>query len=277
LTDIGATPHLDRAFHRQTFAPSAGHHEDQAMRRTHPAPKIALLLPAVLLATAIGCSGPAAPPLTDAREVLGRALQTTAQLRTVRVALDARIDGGESGQAHAEGTVDIAARELDMRAEAPGSFQVRVVVADVRIFSQVPGEAWSITGGDRFDPLADLPTTARVAEAVLAGIADPRTTLALGQAEPCGSTTWYRVTATIPPAVSFAVLARIDPRLAPMEGTEPEFPDIGIEALVEYESFLLVRITNSVAFGGNSGSLTIDLADHNRVPGIEAPADAVPR
>lgn len=252
-----------------------------AMRPVRLRTRFGLLMTAVLVA-ACSSSPSAAPDPTDPREILARALQNTAALRTVHIAVivEARsLEGGGKTTIDARGDVDVVRRELAMSATvgifggAPNTIS-DVVVDDGLIYSRTNGQQWSESGRRGQDPLAGAPTTAELAAAIEAAIVDPATSVAL--LEPvaeCGQAGCHRIQATIPRG---ALWKAFRPMLEDFGGSQPAeppdyVPDVTVDAWVEKGTLRLIQGTNSATIQNTYLELSFVLSRHDVAIEIVAP------
>lgn len=249
-----------------------------------PTPRLVVLMTAVLVAA---CSSPppASPDPTDPREIVARALQNTAALRTVHIAVIVevrRVDGQAKTTVDARGDVDLVRRELAMSAKL-GLFDgvadtiSDVVVDDGLIYSRTNGQQWSVSGRRGQDPLERAPTTAQLAAAIEAAIKDPATSVTLlDPVAECGQAGCHRVQATIPRE---ALWKAIRPMLEALGGTQPaappEFvPDVTVDAWVERGTLRLMQGTNSATVFSSYVELSFVLSRHDEPVAIGPPSVA---
>jgi hypothetical protein len=237
-----------------------------------------LLAFAACLVVAVGLSGctQAASRLTDGREVLARALDSTAALRTVRVTLTVTFDmGGHPSTVTAEGDVDVQARELDLAVEMdPPPFDTgsaRAVIVDGTIFTRTGSDSWSVSGGPGEDPLRDLPTTAILAGAIKAAILDTRTDVAMGDPEACGDADCYRVQARVPPEVAWQALLPMSGPAATPPPVPAQLRTFAIDVWVEEGTFRLREARNTTVIDSQTFQIGIRLERHDEPVSIEPP------
>lgn len=246
------------------------------------------LLVTAVIAAACSSTPPASPDPTDPREIVARALQNTAALRTVRIALIVevrQVGGPAKTTVDARGDVDLVSRELSLSATL-GIFNGQpdttadVVVDEGLIYNRSNGREWSVSGRRGQDPLEGAPTTAQLAAAIEAAIKDPATSVTLlDPVAECGQAGCHRVQATIPRA---ALWKAFRPMLEALGGTQPaappEFiPDVTVDAWVEKGTLRLMQGTNSATVFSSYVELSFVLSRHDEPVAITPPNVAPPQ
>ncbi|MEW5990225.1 MAG: hypothetical protein AB1736_02620 [Chloroflexota bacterium] len=234
-----------------------------------------------------GCGAGSSPqPSLEPRDEVVAALRSTADLQTVHALLRIEVGGlaDETTTLTIEGDVDIAARELDVTAafvpEVFGATGGRFVVVDGLSFSRQDDAEWSISGDGVSDPLAMVPTTARIAEVIEAALRDPATTIRREGVEDCGDARCDRIRAEIPADVAWLALNRmIRPEGQPEASLQPlpsGFPGFAIDLWIEQGSHRLRQATNTTVVDRTTISIVVALSAHDEPvtirPPIEPPA-----
>ena len=239
----------------------------------------------LILATAVlvlgGCGPGAATPTPEPRDEVVDALRSTAELQTVHALLRIEIGGlnSDTTTVTIEGDVDVKGRELDVTAKFEpqlfGSSEIRVVVAEGFVFNRQGDGSWSISGDGVQDPLAMVPTTARIAEAVEEALRDPATTIRREGTEDCGDARCDRIRAEIPADVAWRALNRmIEPVGQPAPTLQPlpsGFPGFAIDLWIEQETTWLRQATNTTAVDQNTLSIIVGLSAHDEPVTIRPP------
>lgn len=237
------------------------------------------LLLAAAIAALAGCGG--AGPTPEPRDAVVSALRSTAELEAVHALLRIEVKGlGEQDYlVTIEGDVNVADRELDLAAAFEPDFfgarEFRIVLVDGFSFTRQGADSWSISGGPGQDPLASVPTTARVAEAIEGAIRDPATSVAAEGTESCGVATCLRIRAEVPAEVAWrAVSAMISPADGPAQTMQPlpsGFPGFAIDLWIEKDTLRLRQATNTTVVDRQTIAITIALSRHDEPVTIEAP------
>lgn len=249
-------------------------------------PGLRLILAAVIVA-ACSSTPSASPDPTDPREIVARALQNTAALRTVHVAVIAEmrsLEGAGKTTIDARGGVDLGSRELSLSATL-GIFggqpntTVDVVVDDGLIYNRTNGQEWSVSGRRGQDPLAGAPTTAALAAAIEAAIKDPATSVTLlDPVAECGQAGCHRVQAIIPrDALWRAFRSLLEGLGAPPQAEAPDYvPEVTVDVWVEKGTLRLIQGTNSATIVNTYTELSFVLSRHDEPVAIGAPNVAPP-
>ena len=241
--------------------------------------RLSIIAAAVTALAACGPGTAAATPTPEPRDAVVQALRSTAELDTVHALLriELRDSGGQEYLVTIEGDVDVATRELDVRAvidpEVSGIEEARLVVVDGSVYSKAGDDAWSMSGGTGQDPLESVPTTARIAAAVEAALRDPATTIALEGSEACGAATCFKIRAEITAEVAWrAVTEMFSTEGRPADLTMPAtFPGFAIDLWIEQDTLRIRQATNTTAVEGQSISITVALSRHDEPVSIVAP------
>jgi hypothetical protein len=186
-----------------------------------------------------------------------------------------------TGQAYVitlEGDVDVAARELDVTAratpEVSGTGEARLVVAGGSVYSRTGTQPWSAYDGNGQDPLAGVPTTAKIAAAVEAALRDPTTSITAEGTEACGDDTCFRIRAEVTAETAWRALTEMvttDGR--PTGMTMPEtFPGFAIDLWIDQDTLQLRQATNTTVVDRTSISITVALSRHDEPVNIAAPS-----
>lgn len=246
---------------------------------------VSLALAALVLA---GCAAGTTPqPTLEPRDETVAALRSTAELQTVHALLRIEIGGlaAETTTVTIEGDVDIAGRELDVTAgsepEFFGTSEFRLVVADEFVFNRQGDGSWSISGDGVQDPLAMVPTTARIAEAVEEALRDPATTIRLEGAEDCGNARCDRIRAEVPAEVAWRAVNRmiqpVDQPAATLQPLPSGFPGFAIDLWIEQGSHRLRQATNTTVVDRTTISIIVALSGHDEPVIIRPPVQSPTR
>lgn len=245
---------------------------------------LVLLMTAALVA-ACGSPAPASPDPTDPREILARALQNTAALRTARFAIiveTRQVQGAGETILDAKGDVDFVSRELAATATVDifgtGSTSTAdLVVDDGLIYIRTDAPQWSVSGRRGQDPLAGAPTTAELAAAIEAAIEDPATSVTLlDPVANCGQTGCHRVQATIPRGALWKALRPLVEQLGGQQPAEPPnyIPEVTVDSWVEKGTLRLMQGTNSATMFGTYVEVSFVVSRHDEPVQIVAPRAA---
>ncbi len=237
----------------------------------------ALLLLATLALALLACGeGDDATTLTDPAELLERSIDRAAETAAVHVRFDLEapampaIDG-----AAGEGDVDLADRDLAATIDLPAAgsdVHLDVRYVDSGLFTRTGDGPWARWGGaTAADPLALLPTTAKIADLLGTALDDPAVGVELVGAERCGDAACRHVRVTIPPDVVW----QMSQRLAGLDGlgdpAPPGIDPLPFEAWVDAEDLDLVRASFSVPYGAEPIGVTVELSRHDEPVDVEPP------
>jgi hypothetical protein len=229
-----------------------------------------------------GCGAGTSPqPTLEPRDEVVDALQSTAELEAVHALLHIELDGpaADTTTVTIEGDVDVEARELDVTAriepELFGNSEIRLVVVDGFVFNRMQDGSWSISGDGFEDPLAMLPTTARIAAAVEEALRDPATTIRLEGGEGCGDATCDRIRAEIPAEVAWRAVARMIQRVDQPAASDQlmpvGFPGFAIDLWIEQGTHRLRQATNTTVVDRQTLSIIVALSAHDEPVTIRPP------
>jgi len=240
-----------------------------------------------IVGTAAACNAtPAAPELTNPREIVVRTIESTAGLRSMRVRVDVEIHDkarpGVPQGGSAEGALDLGTGELSIAgAGIDGSGAFAVIQADGAAFTRnTPNGRWTkvpamggiaaifLLGGggppvDTARALADL-------------AADPAITIELRGVEDCPTGRCYRTTVHVPPAQVWKLivgLTGIDKMQGGvgMQQQPPDIPPVSLEILTDTATLRLVDMVVSGAVDGSTAALRLRVAAPNEPVAIEPP------
>ncbi len=241
-----------------------------------------------IVGTAAACSPtPAAPELTNPREILVRTIESTAGLRSMRIRIDLEIRNRENPGVpqggSAEGAVDLGTGELSFAGAAiDGSGAFAVIQADGAAFTRsAPNGRWTkipamdglaaifLLGGGLAPPV-DVP------RALADLLDDADTAVELRGVEDCATGRCYRTTVQLPPAQVWKVvvgLTGIDRMLggAEMMQQPPDLPPVSLEILTDTATLRLVDMVVSGSADGSSAALRLRVAAPNEPVAIEPP------
>ncbi|MDQ2965568.1 MAG: hypothetical protein M3R57_06945 [Chloroflexota bacterium] len=243
--------------------------------------------------TFTACSpSPAAPELTNPREIVGRTIQATAGLRTMAVRLDLDIrdparPGVPQGGA-AEGVLDLTTGEMSFTGSAKdGSAAFGIITADGASFvsssgngrwMQVPAQAGGMaalflvgSGGvqqpDIQPVLIDL-------------LDDAETSVELRGVEDCTTGRCYVTIVGLPPAqvwklvVGLTGIDKVPGAGVPIQ--EPQgIPGLALQVVTDTATFRLVELAASVSTDGSTASVRLQVAAPNEPVSISAPPPAL--
>jgi hypothetical protein len=256
-------------------------------------PLLALSL-AVLAAVACG-PGADQNLLTDPREIIGRAIQTSAGLKTVRARFDLQQHSQATGLGQPAGetawlelSADLGAPAVAARGAGSDGQAIEFVLVGGAAFTKVPTTGrWSKTrlpagmglnpailfGGPIQGPGPDL------AGALVAALADPTVQTQLRGVEDCRPGRCYRTAIVIPPAVVWNIVKKVSgiDRMDPSAAEQPQtgVPEINIELLTDTKTNQVVDAFFSGSSGGTAVRLRAQFANHNEAVGIAAPNPAL--
>jgi len=244
-----------------------------------------VLLMTLTLVTACGSPALASPDPTDPREIVARALQNTAALRTARFAIlveSWQVEGPGETILDAKGDVDFVSRELAATATedlfSTGSASTAdVIVADGLIYIRSDAQQWSVSGRRGQDPWAGAPTTAELAAAIETAIEDPATSVTLlDPVAECGQAGCHRVQAIIPRGALWKAFRPLVEQLAGQQPTEPPsyIPEVTVDAWVEKGTLRLMQGTNSAKVLRTYIEVSFVLSRHDEPIDIVAPSGA---
>lgn len=258
-----------------------------------PIRSLSLVLLATLTSVAVACGGaPGSPaPSLEPRELVVAALRDTASLKAVHAVLKVTLREG-SGREYAlnvEGSVDIADRELDVTGRLEQTPPVgsplgtRLIVVGGFAYATAPDGRWTYVSEG--NAMGGLPTTAQVAEQVIAAVQDPATSVRAEGSEACGDRTCDRIRVEVPRPVAWKALmgmihaARPDRPGPGQSGVGPtlepvpqDFPGFAIDVWVDQRTHRLDHATNSSSFGHTTVAITIALSAHDVPASIVAPS-----
>ena len=244
-------------------------------------PHARLVAVAIAAALAVGAcqTGPAAPTLTDPREILAAAVTSTAAARSVR--LDATADGtitvdllgmGTPSPIELAGTTVTA--DLDLEGgDARATFSAPNLLGLTGEVIGVDGTTYlkSTLTGTRYQVLSagpDIPVPSGAARASILKditdfLADPALDPVKGEDATCGSTTCYRVDIVLTPE-ELAALGAADleaPAGLPIPIPIPDLSaaSVDLSVLVAKDTTRLTGLKAVVDLGGGAGVATIDL------------------
>lgn len=242
-----------------------------------------------ILVPAIACNPTASPPeLTNPHEILGRTIETTAGLRSMRVRIDLDIrDQARPGVPQggfAEGVLDLGTGEMSVTAAAnDGSGAFAYIQADGAAFTRNSANGrWTkfpamggmvglfLLGGGGAAPQVDVP------RALMDLLDDVETAVELRGVEDCATGRCYRTAIGLPPAQVWKLivgLTGID-RLQGGRAIEPpmdQIPPIVLEVLTDTATLRLVDMVGSAGMNGSTAALRLRVAAPNEPVAIEAP------
>ena len=254
---------------------------------------------ACLVTVVLAACGPSSdgPLLSDPREIVGRTIQQTAALKTVRIRFDFQQHSEPVGVnapalprdqgGWAELTADVGAQAVAVRgAGNDGQGQVEAVVLGGFVFvkNTVRGR-WSktaIPGGMGLNPIAILGGQAgqgaAVPIALAAALADPTVQAQLRGVEDCRGGRCYRTTCAIPPAVAWKLAMAVtgmDKQVGAQPQPQDGIPQIDIELLTDTRTFHLIEALAGGTSQGTTVRLRAQLAGHDEAVTIAAPNPAL--
>lgn len=230
------------------------------------------------LAAGCGFADETAPPMSDPVEILEGGLATTASLATVHARFELEAAGALQGFDGAAGEGDLDLEEYELAGTVslppgPGGATLSVLYANRELYTRAGSGAWALVGGNgEADPLAFLPTVAKIADALDAALEEPGVAVTLVGTEACAGATCYHVAVDVPPDAVWLTLQR----LQGLEGLDQPMPDgvppVKVEAWVDRAELQLVRLRGSfVDAGGSSVTLEIELSAHDAVVDVSPP------
>ncbi|MEX2010869.1 MAG: hypothetical protein WEF51_01390 [Chloroflexota bacterium] len=250
---------------------------------------VTLLWIVAIVGTAAACSpNPAGPELTDPREILGKTIQSTASLRSMRVRLDLesreQARPGDPQGGFAEGVLDLGTGEMSLAgAGIDGTGAFDYIQADGFGFARISGnDRWSkvpamggiagifLMGGGAVGPAVDVP-------AALADLVDdPETVVELRGVEDCATGRCYRTIVGLPPAQVWKLivgLTGIDklPGGAAAQLQPAGIPPVSFEILTDTATLRLVDLVATGTADGSSVAVRIRVAAPNEPVAIEPP------
>jgi hypothetical protein len=260
----------------------------------------ALLAAATLLVAIAACQPtPAAPLLTDPRDILGRTIGSTSAIRSVHARAEISIRNavpvGQPEQpvnqgGTAEAVVDLAAGEISVSgAAADGTGRFAMIVADGASFSQSSLDAgrWirmPIAGGLGPGAVLGMPVVAKPPDlpALLTeALADPTTTIELRGVEDCATGRCYRVAVGLTAERVFDLFIALS-GMDQMPGFDEEMlaaggflPALGIEVVSDTASLRLTELAVSASMQGTAIALRVQLARFDEPVSIQAPPPAL--
>lgn len=249
---------------------------------------VTLLVILAIVGTAAACNQtPAAPELTNAREIVVRTIESTAGLRSMRVRIDVEIHNrenpGVSEGGSAEGVLDLGTGEMSIAgAEVDGSGAFAIIQADGAAFARnTPNGRWTkipamggiaaifLLGGGGGPPVDTARALADLA-------ADPATTSELRGVEDCPTGRCYRTTVQLLPAQVWKLIVRLT-GIDKMQGgvgmqqQPPDIPPVSLEILTDTATLRLVDMVVSGAANGSTAALRLRVAAPNEPVAIEPP------
>jgi hypothetical protein len=250
---------------------------------------VTLLWLLATVGTVAACSpSPAAPELTNPREIVGRTIEATAGLRTMAVRLDLDIrDQNQPGVAQggfAEGVFDVASGEMSVTGSSnDGSGAFAIIAADGASFVNSSGNGrWMkvpamggglvamflMGGGGVQQPDIRL---------VLADILDdPETSIELRGVEDCATGRCYVTTVALPPAQVWKLLVGVT-GIDKLQGAgqvmeQPQgIPALALQVVTDTATFRLVELAASVSTDGSTAAVRLRVAAPNEPVSINAP------
>jgi hypothetical protein len=261
---------------------------------------IARLIAVLALAMLGACQPPVAQPLSNPREIVARAIVTTAALRTatvhadveIRTAADlefqmpARVDGGSM-----DGVIDLAAGSMSLRGTGrDGADAFALVGLEDEMYMQMgafsgvePGRwmAMSMAGGAPAGlfmlgmPAAQPPDYATILGEAMAGTG---VRAELAGIEACPSGTCYRVDMVIDRNATWPLASRLlgFDQIPGMNQAPPpgeEMPEVSLVLYVDTAGLYLVALDAAAASDGDSFRARLQLSRPNAPVSIEAPPE----
>ena len=253
--------------------------------------RLALLLWLVaIVGTAAACSpGPAAPELTDPREILSRTIASTAGLRSMRFRVDLEIrDKARPGipqGGFVEGVLDLGTGEMSVAGSGnDGAGAFAYIQADGAAFARASANGrWTkapamggglaglfLFGGGGAAPQVDVP------RALADLVDDPETTVELRGVEDCATGRCYRTVVGLPPAQVWELivgLTGID-RMQGGAAVQPplaDIPHLAFEILTDTATLRLVDLVASGTADGSTAAIRLRVAAPNEPVAIEPP------
>jgi hypothetical protein len=259
-----------------------------------------LLVAVWLMALAAAACGPGADQnlLSDPREIVGRTIQVSAELKTVRARFDVQQHREPTGldaprqardeTAWLEISADFGALAVAARGAGNDGQAIDFVLVGGAFFTKVPATGrWSKTTlpvGVGLNPAAifggAVPGAAPdIGGALLAALADPTVQMQLRGVEDCRSGRCYRTTIAIPPAVVWNIVKKISgiDRMDPSAAEQPQtgVPEIDLELLIDTKTNRLMEAWLSGTAGGTTVRLRGQFANHDEQIAIGAPNPAL--
>jgi hypothetical protein len=251
---------------------------------------VTLLWLVAIVGTAAACSPtPAAPELTDPREILSRTIQSTAGLRSMRVRVDIEIrDKARPGVPQGgfvEGVLDLGTGEMSLAGTGnDGTGAFAYIQADGAAFARTSANGrWTkapatggiagllLLGGGGAAPRVDVP------RALADLVGDPETVVELRGVEDCATGRCYRTVVGLPPAQVWKLvvgLTGIDQMQggAAMQPPLADIPPLAFEILTDTATLRLVDLVASGAADGSTAAVRLRVAAPNEPVAIEPPA-----
>lgn len=249
---------------------------------------VTLLGLVAIVGTAAACSpNPAGPELKDPREILSKAIQSTAGLRSMRVRVD--LETRDKAQpavpqgGFAEGVLDLVSGEMSLAgAGNDGANAFAFIQADGFGFARTSVNGrWMkvpamggiagifLLGGNVAAPQVDVP-------GALADLLDDQETVVeLRGVEDCASGRCYRTVVGLPPAQVWKLVVGVT-GIDKMPGgaVQPQpngIPAISFEILTDTATLRLVDLVATGAVDGSSVAVRLRVAAPNEPVAIEPP------
>jgi hypothetical protein len=262
-------------------------------------PLYRLLVAVWLIVLAAAACGPGADQnlLSDPREIIGRTIQASVELKTVRARFDLQQHSEPIGldaprqrdeTAWLELSADFGSSAVAARGAGNDGQAIEFVLVGGAYFTKMPATGrWSKTTlpvGMGLNPAAILggavPGAAPdIGGALLAALADPTVQMQLRGVEDCRSGRCYRTTIAIPPAVVWNIVKKISgiDRMDPSAAEQPQtgVPEIDLELLIDTKTNRLMEAWLSGTAGGTTVRLRGQFANHDEQIAIAAPNPAL--